>query len=82
MINFPYVDSVSDETLLSKNQSSIGPVIIKIPKEIIIIPENLGIKLIVILSLTFASNFVIDGKITNPKKITPPIQIDESKLCT
>ena len=48
MINLPYVDSVREPTLSSKNQSSVGPVMIKIPIAMMNKPENLGIKLNVI----------------------------------
>ena len=80
MINFPYVDSVSAPTLSSKNHSRVGPVMIKIPIAMMNMPENLGIKLRVILFLKASSVFEIVGSATNAKNITPPIQIDDNKL--
>ena len=80
MIYLPYVDSVREPTLSSKNQSSVGPVKIKIPIAMMNKPENLGIKLNVILFLRESSVFEIVGSATNAKNITPPIQIDDNKL--
>ena len=79
-INFPYVESVSDATLSSKNHSKVGPVMIKIPIAIMNNPENLGIKLNVIFSFTELFVFAIVGSATNAKNITPPIQIDDNRL--
>ena len=80
LINFPYVDSVREPTLSSKNQSSVGPVIIKIPIAIMNKPENLGIKLRVILFLRESSVLETVGSATNAKNMTPPIQIDDNRL--
>ena len=80
-INFPYVESVSDATLSSKNHSNVGPVMIKIPIAIMNNPENLGIKLSVIFSFIEFSVFVMVGNATNAKNITPPIHMEDNKLC-
>ena len=80
MISFPYVDSVNDETLSSKNHNKVGPVMIKIPIAMMNNPENLGIRLSVNFSFVDWSTFAIAGSATNAKNITPPIHIDDNRL--
>ena len=75
------MDSVREPTLSSKNQSSVGPVMIKIPIAMMNNPENLGIRLMVILFLNESLVLEIVGSATNAKNMTPPIQIDDNKLC-
>ena len=73
---------VRDDTSLSKNHNSNGPVIISIPSAIIIIPEYLGS--IARIAFDFCVPLILAsvGNNTKPKKITPPIHTDANKLCT